>query len=126
MLMRTLIAAWALAAVAPAVVQAAASPADELGGIVVPGQPRDAYVIRLNTQGKAPAAIRQEIWSAAWTACQRAPRTANILEMRPTAMHGCATEAAWRGMVQLEDILEKRAQGPTVSIYAYEEFDFGE
>ena len=126
MLMRVLIAAAAIAALSPGVAQAAAAPADDMGGIVVPCQPRNAYVIRLNTQGKEPAAIRQEIWSAAWTACQRAPRTGNVLEIRPTAMHACATEAAWRGMVQLENILEKRAQGPTVSIYAYEEFDFGE
>ena len=122
MLIRTLIAAVAL--LMPFASARAAAPAtNDPSGVIVQGQPRNAYVIRLNTTGKDPATIRQEIWSAAWTACQRAPRTANVLDIRPTALHACASEAAWRGMLQLDDIIEKRRQGNTVSIYGYQEYD---
>ena len=121
---RRVAAIAALFAAVPAVALAAAAQSganDPLGGVVVQGQPRDAYVIRINTQGKDEAAIRKEIWNASWEACQRAPRTANVLEIRPTYMSWCASQAAYNAMLQLDDILAKRRQGNTVNVAGYAE-----
>ena len=121
---RRVAAIAALFGAVPALALAAASPSganDPLGGVIVQGQPRDAYVIRINTQGKDEPTIRKEIWNASWDACQRAPRSANVLDIRPTYMSWCASQAAYSAMLQLDDILAKRRQGNTVDVSAYAE-----
>jgi hypothetical protein len=116
-------AAALFAAVPSLALAAAAAPAanDPLGGLVVRGQPRDAYVIRINTQGKDESTIRKEIWGASWEACQKAPRTANVLEVRPTYMTWCASQAAYDAMRQLDDVLAKRRQTTNIDVAGYGE-----
>jgi hypothetical protein len=115
-MIRTLMAVMAFTA-APAISQAAAQPApDQFGGVVVQAPPRDAYVIVLDVTGKDPAEVRKMIWNASWTACERAPRTGNAVEIRPTYSQWCATQAAWGAMQQFDEIVAKRRQGTTVDV----------
>ena len=121
---RGIAAAAALFAALPALAVAApAQPAasDSIGGVFVQGQPRDAYIIRVNTQGKDEPTIRREIWNASWEACQKAPRTGNVLEIRPTYMTWCASQAAYDAMRQLDDVLSKRRQANSIEVAGYAE-----
>jgi len=127
-MMRVLTALAAVAALpAVAYAQAAAPPTspatpsafDDFEGVVVPGQPRDAYVIRINVAGKDELTVRREIWEAAWVACNRAPRTTSPLDARPFTMQWCATEASWNATMQYNEILENRRQDGAVDVAAY-------
>jgi len=85
-------------------------------GLTVYVQPRDAYVIRLDTRGKDPATVYREISHAAQIACARAPRTGNALETRPTAVQSCVSQASWDARAQFHRIQEQRGYG---GYYAY-------
>ena len=128
MLMRTLLAAAAVGALilpATALAQSDPSLGGDVGGVIIQGQPRDAYVIRIDTLGKDAPQIRREIWQAAWTACERAPRTGNVLETRPSQMQWCASEASRGAFMQLEAILDKRARDSYVAVYGYDAYTGG-
>jgi len=85
-------------------------------GLTVYVQPRDAYVIRLDTRGKDAATVYREISHAAQIACARAPRTGNALETRPTAVQSCVSQASWDARAQFHRIQEQRRYG---GYYAY-------
>ncbi len=108
-MIRTLLIAAAVAAIAPA---AFAQPAySDSNDVIVQGQPRDAYIIRVDTYGKDEATIRREISDAANTACQRAPSTGNHTDIGVNALQGCITQANSDALVQLGRVLESRRQG---------------
>ena len=100
-MIRTLAAVAALASL-PAL--AHAQPYDyDPNGIVVQAQPRDAYVITISTAGKDESTVRQEIWDAANTACDRAP-VDNPLDLRLEARSACVAEAEYKALSQFKDI----------------------
>ena len=82
---------------------------DEVGGLTVYVQPRDAYVIRIDTRGKDERAVHQEIAWAAREACARAPRTANVLDIRPSAVSACVGQATFDARRQFDRIQARRA-----------------
>ena len=109
-MIRTLAALAAFAAL-PAIAAAQTSYNDPVGGVVVQAQPRDAYVITINTLGKDEPTVRQEIWDAAYTACNRAPRTGDALDIRVEATQACVSQAAWDANAQFDQILDQRRSG---------------
>ena len=109
-MIRTLAALAAFAAL-PAIAAAQTSYNDPVGGVIVQGQPRDAYVITINTLGKDEPTVRREIWDAAYTACNRAPRTGNVLDIRVEATQTCVAQAAWDANAQFDQILDQRRNG---------------
>jgi hypothetical protein len=113
-MIRTAIAA-ALAA-APIGARAQTTAADAVGGLVVEGQPRNVYVVRVPIAGRDASIVRQEIWSTAWAACSRAPRTGNTVETRPDYVQWCATEAAKAALNQYDVMLARRTPGSFVDI----------
>jgi hypothetical protein len=117
-MIRNLLMAAALMAAAPVAAFAQPAATGSVGGVVVEGQPRNAYVMRVTTAGKDNATIRQEIWSTAWTACNRAPRTGNTLETRPNQTQWCAMEAASNALRQFDAMAQARKTGAFVDVAA--------
>jgi hypothetical protein len=128
-MIRTLLAAAAVAALAgaahaqvvyepsPAYDQASAY---DPSGLTVYGQPRDAYIIRLDTRGKDAATVRREISWAAETACSRAPRlTGNLHETRPGAVSACVTQARHDALAQFDRIQAQRRYNGYIYAAAY-------
>jgi len=87
----------------------AAAPHDEVSGLTVYVQPRDAYVIRIDTRGKDERTVHREIAWAAREACARAPRTANVLDTRPSAVSACVGQASHDARRQFDRIQARRA-----------------
>lgn len=87
-------------------------------GLTVYGQPRDAYVIHLNTRGKDVPTIRREISWASAEACRKAPRTGNVLEMRPTYMSACVNQARFDAHRQLDRLVEQRRRSGVIDVAA--------
>jgi hypothetical protein len=111
-------AAALLAAAATGAAHAQGFGAYDSQGLTVYGQPRDAYVIRLATRGKDIPTLRREISEAAYVACRRAPRTGNVLEIRPTYMSTCVNQARFDAQRQLDVLADQRRRGfVTVASY---------
>jgi hypothetical protein len=108
-----------MAAALAAVPYAAQAQSADVGGVVVEGQPRNAYVMRVTTAGKTDQAVRQEIWATAWTACNRAPRTGNQVETRPNQTQWCAMEAAQNALQQFDTMAKARQRGAFVDVSTY-------
>jgi len=100
-MIRTLAAIAALAALPT--LAAAQSYSDD-SGFTVRGHRPDTYSIVINVAGKSPRQVHREIWDAAYTACERAPSTGNIMDDRPAAMQACVTQAEWDASAQYRDI----------------------
>jgi hypothetical protein len=105
-----MIAAAAIAMSAPAAF-AQDIAIDQDSGVVVQGQPPNAYVITINTSGKDESTIRAEITDAAWTACQRAPSTSNFADNHVDAMESCVTAANDDALAQMHQVLAARRLG---------------
>lgn len=120
-MIRTLLAAGALAATAIAGAGAAqAQGFNDSNGVTVYGQPRDAYIIRLDTRGKDLPTIRREISWAAYTACRQAPRlTGDFHEVRPAAMSACVGRASLEAHRQLATLQEQRRRNGYIYAAAY-------
>lgn len=117
-MIRTLLAAAALAGLAGAA-HAQGSYSDA-NGVTVYGQPRDAYIIRLDTRGKDVPTIRREITWAAYTACRNAPRlTGDFHEVRPAAMSACVGRASFDAHRQLAALQEQRRRNGYIYAAAY-------
>jgi hypothetical protein len=132
-MIRTLLAASAVVALAGAA-QAQGYDAygydaygQDSGGVTVYGQPRDAYIIRLDTRGKDIATVRREISWAAQTACRNAPRLTNdVHETRPAAMSACVSRASWDANSQLARIQQQRRwNGGYIAVAANDYYDGG-
>ena len=117
-MIRTLVAAGALAALAGAAHAQGYSSYDP--GLTVYGQPRDAYVIRIDTRGKDDLTIRREITWAAYEACRLAPRTNNPLEVRPTAMSTCVGAARNDAIRQLNALQDRRMRSGYIYTASYD------
>ncbi len=118
MIIRTLLAAGAMVGLAGAAHAQGFVPYesfnatyDSSSGLTVYGQPRDAYVIRLDTRGKDLPTIHREITFASYEACRNAPRTGNVLEMRPTAISMCVGAARTDAHRQLASLQTQRMRG---------------
>jgi hypothetical protein len=120
-MIRAMIGAAALVAAATGMAHAQGYAASDAAGVTVYGQPRDAYVIRLTTRGKDVPTIRREITWAANEACRKAPRSANILDMRPTYMSICVNQARFDAHRQLDRLIDQRRRG-VISVASYDGF----
>ena len=114
-MIRTIAAVAALAAI-PALAVAQPNynyPTDRNGTIIaadeltVQGQLPDRYSIRLNVAGKSDRQVHEEIWDAAYTACQRAPLT-SAADMHVDSLHACVSRAEMSASAQYNDILNGR------------------
>lgn len=108
---RAAIGAAALITAAAAGAAHAQGYASDTSGLTVYGQPRDAYVIRIPTRGKDIPTLRRQISDAAYVACWRAPRTGNVLEMRPTYLSTCVNQARFDANRQLDRVVDLRRRG---------------
>ncbi len=77
---------------------------DDDSGVTVLGHAPDSYSIVINVAGKSPREVSREIWQAAYTACDRAPSTGNVMDNRPSAYQACVTQAEWGASAQYRDI----------------------
>ena len=105
-MIRTLFAIAALSSVSTTAL------AQNAGGIVVEPRARVPYVIYLDVTGKERAEIRRMIWDAAPIACRYAPRTSNVLDIRPTTTSTCVSQAADGALVQMHTVLKQSEERP--------------
>ena len=103
-MIRTLAAIAALAALPG--LATAQSPQHDPSGVTVRGH-SNSYSIAINTRGKAPAAVRREIWKASYVVCERAPFSGNVKDLTVEAMQTCVTQAQGDGVAQYHHILHR-------------------
>ena len=82
--------AFTLALAAVPMVAAAQS---DTGSLTIHGRPTDSYSMAIDVRGKSVRQVRQEIWDAAHTVCERAPLTGDATELTVDNWISCVNAA---------------------------------
>ena len=102
-MVRKLVIIAALAAI-PAFASAQAASDD----LIIRAPSPDSYSMTINTAGKSPSAVRDEIWDAAHTVCNRAPLTGNRADFTVDSWVTCVNQALSGAATQYDAILKRR------------------